>query len=193
MFGYWTVAYSTYLHRTIALCLKKDVHTFIQKSCAAETWKPSSVLSVSHSSSSKEHWSQITISSVQFSLSVVSNSLQPHEPQHARPLCPSPTPGAYSNSCPSSRWCHPTISSSVVPFFSCPQSFPTSGFFQMSQLFTSRGQNIGVSASVLIMNTQFWFPSGWTGWNFLQSKGLSTVFSNTTIQKHQFFGIRLSL
>ena len=107
--------------------------------------------------------------SVQFSRSVMSDSLQPHEPQHARPPCPSPTPGVHPNPCPWSRWCHPTISSSVVPFSSCPQSFPASGFFPMSQLFASGGQNIGVSASisVLPMNTQDWFPLRWTGWVFL--------------------------
>ena len=115
--------------------------------------------------------------------------------QHAKPPCPSPTPGVYPNSCPSSGWCHPTISSSVVPFSFCPQSFPVSGSFQMSQLFTSGGQNIGVSAStsLLPMNTQDWSPLGWTGWISLQSKGLSRVFSNTTVQKHQFFCTRLSL
>ena len=130
---------------------------------------------------------------VQFSCSVVSNSLWPHEPQHARPPCPSPAPGVYPNSCPSSRWCHPTISSSVVPFSSCPQSFSASGSFPMSQLFTSGGRSTGVSAStsVLPMNTQDWSPLGWTGWIFLQSKGLSRVFSNTTFQKHQFFGAQL--
>ena len=114
--------------------------------------------------------------------------------QHAKPPCPSPTPGVYPNSCPSSGWCHPTISSSVVPFSFCPQSFPVSGSFQMSQLFTSGGQNIGVSAStsLLPMNTQDWFPLGWTSWISLQSKGLSRVFSNTTVQKHQFFGAQLS-
>ena len=133
--------------------------------------------------------------SVQFSHSVVSDSLQSHEPQHARPPCPSPTPGVHPNSCPLSRWCHPAISSSVVPFSSCPQSFPASGSFQMSQLFTSGDQNIGVSAStsVLPMNTQHWSPLGWTGWISLQSKGLSRVFSNTTVQKHQFFCTQLSL
>ena len=112
--------------------------------------------------------------SVQFSRSVVSDSLRHCEPQHARPPCPSPTPGVYPNSCPLNRWCHPTISSSVVPFSSCPQSLPASGSFQMSQLFASGGQNIGVSASisVLPMNTQDWFPLGWTGWISLQSKGL---------------------
>ena len=133
--------------------------------------------------------------SVQFSHSVMSHSLQPHEPQHTRPPCPSPTPRVHPNPCPSSRWCHPTISSSVVPFSSCPQSFPASGFFQMSQLFASGGQSIGVSAStsVLPMNTQDWSLLGWTGWVFLQSKGFSRVFSNTTVQKYQFFSAQLSL
>ena len=130
---------------------------------------------------------------VQFSRSVVSNSLQPHEPQQARPPCPSPTPGVHPHPCPLSQWCHPTISSSVVPFSSCPQSFPASGSFQVSQLFASGGQSIGVSASTSVppMNTQDWSPLGWTGWISLQSKGLSRVFSNTTIQKHQFFGAQL--
>ena len=132
---------------------------------------------------------------VQFSHSVVSDSLWPHGRQHARFPCPSPTLGAYSDSCPSSRWCHPTLSSSVVPFSSCLQSFPASGSFQMSQFFTSGGQSIGVpaSASVLPVNTQDWSPLWWTGWISLQSKGLSRVFSNTTVQKHQFFGAQLSL
>ena len=132
---------------------------------------------------------------VQFSCSVVSNSLQPHELQHARPPCPSPTSRVYPNPCPLSRWCHPTISSSVIPFCSCPQSFPASGSFQMSQLFTSGGQSIGVSASasVLPINSQDWSPLGWTGWISLLSKGLSRVFSNTTVQKHQFFCSQLSL
>ena len=132
--------------------------------------------------------------SVQFSCSVVSDSLWSHESQHTRPPCPSRIPGVYSNSCPSSRWCHPAISSSVVPFSSCPQSLPASGSFPMSQLFTWGGQSIGVSASasVLPMNTQDWSPSEWTGWISLQSKGLSRVFSNTTIQKHQFFSAQLS-
>ena len=120
--------------------------------------------------------------------------LQPHESQHARPPCPSPTPRVHQNPCPPSRWCHPTISSSVIPFYSCLQSFPSSGSFQMSQLFISGGQSVGVSAliSVLPMNTQDWSPLGWTGWISLQSKGLSRVFSNTTVQKHQFFGAQLS-
>ena len=134
------------------------------------------------------------ISSVQISRSVVSNSLQPHEPQYARPPCPSSTPRVHPNPCPLSRWCHPAISSSVVPFFSCPQSFPASRSFQMSQLFASGGQSTGISAStsVLPMNTQDWLPLGWTGWISLRSKGLSRVFSNTTVQKHQFFGAQLS-
>ena len=135
------------------------------------------------------HAKLLQFSSVQFSRSAVSDSLWPHELQHARPPCPSPTPGVYSNSCPLSWWCHPTISSSVIPFSSCPQSFPASGSFQMSQFFISGGQSIGVSASasVLPMNTQDLSPLGWTGWIFLQSKGLSRVFSNNTVQKHQFF------
>ena len=129
------------------------------------------------------------------SRSVMSDSLQPHELQHARLPCPSLSPGVCTNSCPLNWWCHPTISSSVIPFSSCPQSFPASGSFQMSQLFTSGGQSIGVSASasVLPMNTQDWSPLGWTGWSSLQSKGLSRVFSNTTVQKHQFSGSQLSL
>ena len=133
-------------------------------------------------------------SSVQFSRSVVSDSLRPHGLQHARPLCPSPTPGVYSNSRPSSRWCHPTISSSVVPSSSCPRSFPASGSF-LSQFFSSGGQSIGISAStsVLPMNTQDWSPLGWTGWISLKSKGLSRVFSNSTVQKHQFFSTQLYL
>ena len=132
--------------------------------------------------------SNLTFSSVQFILSVVSDSLWPHELQHARPPCPSPTPGVHTNSCPSSRWCHPAISSSVIPF-SLLQSFPASGSFQVSQLFTSGGQSIGVSTSTSIppMNTQDWSPLGWTGWISLKSKGLVRVFSNTTVQKHQFF------
>ena len=124
----------------------------------------------------------------------MSDSLPPHESQHARPTCPTPTPGVYSNSCPLSRWCHPAISSSVIPFSSCPQSLPASGSFLMSQLLSWGGQSTGVSASasVLLMNTQGWSPLGWTGWIFLQSKGLSRVFSNSTVEKHQFFGTQLS-
>ena len=131
---------------------------------------------------------------LQFSCSVVSDSLWLHEPQHARPPCPSPIPRVHPNPCPSSWWFRPTISSSVDPF-SCPQSFPESGCFQMIELFTWGGQSIGVSAStsVLPMNTQDLSPSGWTGWISLQPKGLSRVFSNTTVQKHQFFGTQLSL
>ena len=130
-----------------------------------------------------------------FSSSVMSDSLQLQGLQHARLSCPSPCPRTCSNSCPLSWWCHPTISSSVIPFSSCVQSFPASGSFQISQLFASSGQSIGVSASksVLPMNTQDWSPLGWTGWISLESKGLSRVFSNTTVQKHQFFGTQLSL
>jgi len=135
----------------------------------------------------------IQFSSVQISHSVMSNSLRPHESQHARPLCPSPTPRVYSNSCPLSWWWHPAISSSVIPFSSCPQSLPASGSFPVSQLFAWGSQSIGVSgsASVLPTNIQEW-SLGWTGWISLQSKGLSRVFSNTTAQKHQFFGAQLS-
>jgi len=140
------------------------------------------------------------LSSVQFSCSVVSDSLRPHELQHARPPCPSPTPGVHSDSRPSNRWCHPAISSSVVPFSSCPQSLPASESFPMSQLFSWGGQSTGVSASasVLPKKSQGWSPSEWTGWIFLQSKGLSRVFSNTTVQKASilqhsaFFTVQLS-
>ena len=135
-----------------------------------------------------------TISSVQFSRSVISDSLWPHASQHARPRCPSPTPRVHPNSCASSQWCHPAISFSLVPFSSCPQSLLASGSFPMSQLFTWGGQSIGASASasVLPINTQNWSPLGWTGWISLQSKGLARVFSSTTVQKHQFFGAQLS-
>ena len=135
------------------------------------------------------------LSSVQFSCSVVSNSLQPHELQHARPPCTSPTLRVHPHPCPSSSWCHPAILFSVVPFSSCPQSFPASQSFPMSQLFASGGQSIGDSAStsVLPMNTQDWSPLGWTGWISLESKGLSRIFSNTTVQKHQFFSTQFSL
>ena len=121
--------------------------------------------------------------SVQFSCSVVSDSLWPHESRHARPPCPSPAPRVYSNSCPSSRWCHPTVSSSVTLFSSCPQSLPASGSFPVGQFFAWGGQSPGASASASVppMNTQDWSPLGWTGWISLQSKGLSRVFSNTTV------------
>ena len=140
-------------------------------------------------------WVKCVTDSLQVSRSVVSDSLQPHGLQHTRPPCASPTPRIYSHSCPSHWWCHPTVSSSVVPFSSHLQSFPASGSFQMSQLFVTGGQSIGVSASasVLPVNNQDWFPLGWTGWISLQSKGLLRVFSNTTVQKHQFFSTQLSL
>ena len=133
--------------------------------------------------------------SVQFSRSVVSDSSRPHGLQHTRPLCPSSTPRVYSNSSALNQWCHPTISSSVVLFSSCLQSFPASGSFQMSKFFASGGQSIRISspASDLPVSIQDWFPLGWTGWICLQSKGFSRVFSNTTVQKHQFFGTQLSL
>ena len=133
------------------------------------------------------------LSHIQFSHSVMSDSLWPHESQYARPPCPSPTPGVHSDSCPSSQWCHQAISSSVIPFSSCPQSLPASESFPISQLFTWGGQTTGVSAlaSFLPKKSQGWSPSEWTGWISSQSKGLSTVFSNTTVQKHQFFGASL--
>ena len=136
----------------------------------------------------------LQFSSVQFSRSVVSDSLQPHESQHSRPPCPSPTPRVHSNSRLLSQWRHPAISSSVVTFSSCPQSLPKSESFLMSQLFAWGGQSTGVSAlaSFLPKKSQGWSPSGCTGWISLQSKGLSRVFSNTTVQKHQFFGAQPS-
>ena len=139
----------------------------------------------------KKDWN---ITSVQFSHSVTFDSLQAHELQHTRLPCPSPTPRACSNSRSLNRWCHPTISSSVFPFSSCPQSFPASGSFPMGQFFTP-GESIGVSASALVLpkNIQDWFPLGWTGWTSLLSNGLSRALSNTTVQKHQFFDTQLSL
>ena len=140
-----------------------------------------------------KNWCLQTIS-VQFSCSVVSDSLRPHESQRARPPCPSPIPRVHSVSCSSSQWCHPAISSSVIPFSSCPQSLPASESFPMSQLFAWGGQSTGVSASASFpqKKSQGWSPSAWTGWISLQSKGLSRVFSNTTAQKHQFFGAQPS-
>ena len=140
------------------------------------------------------NWHGKVIKRVQFSRSVVSDSLRPHESQHTRPPCPSPTPGVHSNSRPSSRWCHPAISSSLIPFSSRPQSLPASESFPMSQLFAWCGQSTGVSAlaSFLPKNAQDWSPLEWTGWISLLAKGLSRVFSNITVQKHQFFGPQLS-
>ena len=137
---------------------------------------------------------KVQFSSVHFSHSVMSDSLWLHELQHARPPCPSPTPGVYPNPCPLSQWCHPAISSSVIPFSSCPQSLPASESFPMSQLFSWGGQSTGVSAlaSFFPKNTQHWSPLEWTGWISLQSKGLSRVFSNTTVQKHEFFSAQPS-
>ena len=160
---------------------------FFDSFLSSEAWQDVSDLSCAFPASE--------FSSVQFSRSVVSDSLQPHGLQHAWLSCPSPTPGACSNSCQSYRWCHPTILSSAVPFSSCLHSFPASGSFPVSQLFETGGQSIGVSASasVLPMNIQDRFPLRWTGWISLQSKGLSTVFSNPTVKKYQFFGTQLSL
>ena len=158
-----------------------------------EAWSP--VPRIIHMVEPRSITKSISFLNSQFSRSVLSDSLQPHELQHARPPCSSPTPGVYSVSGPLSRWCHPAISSSVVLFYSWLQSCPASGSFQMSQFFVSGGPTNGVSASasVLPMNIQDWFPLGWTVWISLQSKGLSRVFSNTTVQKHQFFGAQLSL
>ena len=157
------------------------------------TWNYHNIVNWLYPIQKLRSWHQF--SSLQFSCSVVSDSLRRYELQHARSPCPSPDPGVHPNSCSLSWWCHPTISSSVIPFSSCPQYFPASGSFQMSQLFASGCQSIGVSASIFIlpMNTQDWSPLGLTSWIFLQSKGLSRVFSNTTVQKHQFFGPQLSL
>ena len=155
-------------------------------------------LKVCSNSCPLSQWCHPTISSftsVQFSRSVVSDSLRRHGLQHSRPPCPSPTPGIYPNSCPLSRWCHPTIASSVVPCSSRPQSFPASGSFPVSQFFTPGDQSIGASASASVppMNIQDWFPLGWTSLISLQSKGLSRIFLNTTVQKHHFFSIQPSL
>ena len=135
-----------------------------------------------------------SVSSIQFSRSVVSDSLWPHELQHVRPPCPSPSPGVHSDSCPSSRWCYPVISSSAVPFSSCPQFLPASESFPMSQLFAWGGQSTGVFSFSIISSKEHPGPISleWTGWISLQSKGLSRVFSNTTVQKHQFFSAQLS-
>ena len=160
------------------------------------TWSWTSRFQLFKKSVSVFHFLQVTLCvvfcSVQFSCPVMSDSLRPHRLQYPRLLYPSPIPGACSNSCPSSWWCHPIISSSVIPF-SWLQSFPASGSFLMSQFFTSGGQSIGASASVLPVNIQDWFPLGLMGWISLQSKGLSRVLSNTTVQKHQFFSAQLSL
>ena len=136
----------------------------------------------------------LSLSSVQFSRSVMSDSLRPHESQHTSPPYSSPTPGVHPNSCASSRWCHPAVSSSVIPFSSCPQFLPASESFPTSQLFAWGGQSIGVSASasVLPKKSQGWSPLGWTGWISLQTKGLSRVFSSTTVRKHQFFSAQFS-
>ena len=150
-----------------------------------------------HSVKCEVNWNKyitIYLSSVQFTHSVVCDCLRPHKSQHSRSPCPSPTAGVHSDSRRSSQWCHPAISSYVNPFSSCPQSLPASESFPMSQLFAWGGQSTGVSAlaSLLPKKSQGWSPSEWTGWISLQSKGLSRVFSNTTVQRHQFFGAQLS-
>ena len=180
----WTAACQSSLSFTVCWSLLRLLST--------ESMVPSNHLMFCLIYSSWRSWCD---SSAQFSCSVMSDSLQPQRLQHARLPCPSPTSGACSNSCPLSRWCQPTISSSVIPFSSRLQSFLASESFPLSQFFASGGQSIRVSASasVLPMTIQDWSPLGWTGWISLQSKGLSRVFSNTTVQKHQFFGIQLSL
>ena len=178
--------------RALELHNKRSHHNESPRTTTRES-SPHS-LQLEKSPCSNEDSAEPKINVSQFSRSVVSDSLQPHELQHTRPPCPSPTPRVHSNSHPSSRWCHPAISSSVIPFSSYPQSLPASGSFPMSQLFAWGGQSTGVSAlaSVFPMNTQDWSPLGWTGWTSLQSKGLSRVFPNTTVQKHQFFGTQPS-
>ena len=170
------------------------LHHFLELAQTHVHWV-SDAIQPSHPLSPSSSCLPIRFRSVQFNRLVVSNSLRLHGLQHVKIPCPSPTPGACSNSHPLSQWCHPTISSSVIPFSSCLQSFPASGSFPMSQFFTWGGQSTGASASasVLPVNTQDWSPLGWTGWISLQSKGLSRVFSNTTVQKHQFFSAQLSL
>ena len=181
MFPQWLIKALPRSKCSLHISLMHGIHVIIPVLCSGNTIEAFIIL--------------LQFSSVHFSLSVVSDSLQPHGLQHIRLPWPSPAPRACSNSCPLSWWCHSTISSSVVPFSSHLQSFPASGSFQMSQFFTSGGQSIGVSASasVLPMNTQDWSFLGWTGWISLQSKGLSRVFSNTTVQKHSFFSAQLSL
>ena len=182
---------NTYMCACVCACVY--IHTHSSNRANGQFWVTYKSIDPNHMLS--QHPATLPPFTVQFSCLVVSNSSQPHGPQDSRPPCPSPMPGVYPNSCLLSQWCHPTISSSVIPFSSCLQSFPASGSFQRSQLFASGGQSIGVSAStaVLPMNTQDWSSLGWTGWISLQSKGLSRVFSNTTVQKHQFFGTQLSL
>ena len=171
------------------ISLLSKLHLWIKSNVSFITWISLFIISVKILSQVYSIWSVS-----QFSHSVMSDSLRPHGLQQARPPCPSPTPGVYSDSHPLSQWCHPTISSSAV-CFSCPQTFPASGSFQMSHLFASGDHSIGVSASASVfpMHIQDWFPLGWTGWISLQSKGLSRVFSNTTVQKHQFFSTQLCL
>ena len=173
-----------------SLQLRKNITEISKHIFRYEKWRKNSHISLNFY---LMHWKSM-FSSVQFSCSVMFDSLGPHESQHARPPCPSPTPGVHSDLRPSSQWCCPAISSSVVPFSTCPQSLPTSESFPTSQLFAWGGQSTRVSAlaSFPPKKSQGWSPSEWTGWISLQSKGLSRVFSNTTVQKHQFSGSQLS-
>ena len=214
MLAWGGMVYCKKFHTLLKCCNKSIVLITVQqlmathsclwsRSALKEVWKSLHVCSIlcffsfplplGPASSSLTQPLFFSMCSDQFSCSVVSDSLWPHGLQHTRLPCPSPTTGVYSNSCPLSRWCHPTISSSVIPFSACLQSFPASESFPMSQFFTSGGQSIGVSASVLPMNIQDWFPLGLTGLISLHSKRFSRVFSNTTLQKHQFFSTQLSL
>ena len=191
-FGWWKERQGSGKHSSLFLLLTEDLRRLDHNNYKVDNGQSSPLLFLD------PQFRNITLINIHIYYNIFSSfqsdSLWPHEPQDARPPCPSPIPGVQQNPCPLSRWCHPTISSSIVPFSSCPQSFPASGSFQMTQLFTSGEQNIGVSAtaSVLPMNTQNWSPLGWTDWISLQSKGLSRVFSNTTVQKHQFFGAQPS-
>ena len=175
--------------------LKKPMHTSVDFDGSKVMWENSDPIKMSHAMFANSIIGVVLIYvTVQFSCSVMSDSLRPHELQHTRPPCPSPSPGVHSDSQPLSWWCHPAISSSVVPISSCPQSLPASESFPISQLFAWGSQSSGVSASASFLpkNTQDWSPSEWTGWISLQSKGLSGVFSNTTVQKHRFFSAQLS-
>ena len=192
MITWWRRVFARFLHCNVSIFPFYSL--FFGSESLGPAWKGRKVLR-SHSIWNSFLTEIYLFSSVQFSPSVVSNPLWSHEPQHAKPPCPLPTPRVHPNPCPLSWWCHPFISSSVVPFSPCLQTSPASGSFQMSQLFASGGQSIEVSTStsVLPMSTQDWSPLGWTGCISLQSKGLSRVFSNTTVQKHQFFSAQLSL
>ena len=190
----FSLSYFTFINRLFSSSSLSAIRVISSTYLSLLIFLPAILIPACASSSLSFRITFLQFSSGQFSRSVMSDSLQPHESQHTRPPCPSPTPRVHPNSCPSSWWCHPAISSSVVPFSSCPQSLPASESFLISQHFSWGGQSIGVSASasVLPMNTQDWSPLGWTSWISLQSKEPSRVFSNTTVQKHQLFGAQLS-